>query len=125
MTEEEQAAAREARRKAGIPTRSVRAVTTTPSPPHKVQEEPEPMEIEEEVEDAKPAAKPTGPAGPSNVGAMKRVPPQLLVAPQPKEFATTQRQSLYAVRKVAPTKSQVAKRVVAQQNKDVRRVAGL
>ena len=125
LSEEEQAAAREARRKAGIPTRSVRAVTTTPSPPHTVQEEPEPMEIEEVVEDAKPAAKPTGPAGPSNVGALKRVPPQLLVAPQPKEFATTQRQSLYAVRKVAPTKTQVAKRVVAQQNKDVRKVAGL
>ena len=139
LTEEQQAAARAARKKAGIPTRSIKAMTTLSPPKDDTPPEEEQQEdicedsdvevVEEMEEDSKPPARPTGA---SKVGAMKKIPPALLMAPQPREFATTQRQSLYAndprPKRRAGRNRKVARAVVTQEESDAelaRKIAAL
>ena len=92
----QQTAAREARKKKGIPVRQVGAIRT-----RKVKymgtTKDEDKSDEEAPEEAAVAVMPPPEAAspPVNISTLKKVPPSLLVAPPARAFALTQRESLY------------------------------
>ena len=94
LTPEEMDAARKARQTAGIPTRSVGALST------KSNKQEEDMEIVDL-------------SGTSNISQLKQVPPHLLKAPPKGGLVTSQRQAMYAKTKRSSDAKSVARQVVA------------